>query len=67
MSSMTGILLGQLKSHVQKVLRAAKNDGTIVIVECDFCLDFRKDAPQLLKKTVAYDDKGIRHEISLDI
>ena len=65
--SMTTIMLGQLKNHVQKTIRTHKNDQTINIVECEFSLDFRKDAQTLLKKTTAYCDKGIKYEIVLDL
>lgn len=65
--SMTTIMLGQLKNHVQKTIRNHKKDQTINILECEFALDFRKDAPTLLKKTTAHCDKGITYEIVLDI
>lgn len=67
MTSMTTIMLGQLKNHVQKVLRNAYNDQTIVIVECTFALNFRKDAKDILKKATAIDEKGKGYEVTLDI
>ena len=67
MTSMTSIMLGQLKNHVQKVLRQIKNDPSINIVECTFALNFRKDAKDILKKATALDDKGITHEVTIEI
>jgi len=67
MSSMTSIMLGQLKNHVQKVLRAYHNDQTINIVECTFNLNFRKDAKDILKKATAIDDKGKTYEVTIEI
>jgi hypothetical protein len=66
-TSMTTIMLGQLKNHVQKVIRNHKNDQSIVIVDCDFSLDFRKDCKNLLKKTTAWDSNGVKYEIVLDL
>jgi len=66
MSTMTTIMLGQLKSHVQKILRTAKNDPQLIIVECTFSLNFRKDAKNILNKATALDDKGIYHEVQID-
>lgn len=67
MTSMTSIMLGQLKNHVQKVLRAYHNDPTINVVECTFALNFRKDAKDILKKATAVDDKGKTYEVTIEI
>ena len=65
MSTMTTIMLGQLKNHVQKTLRAEKNDQSIIVTECHFILDFEKGAKQLLKHTIATDSKGNKHPLNL--
>lgn len=67
MSSMTSIMLGQLKNHVQKVLRAYHKDPSITVVECTFALNFRKDAKDILKKATAIDDKGKTYEVTIEI
>lgn len=65
MSSMTTIMLGQLKNHVQKTLRAEKNDQSIIVTECHFVLNFEKGAKQLLKETTAIDSNGNKHPLNL--
>lgn len=67
MSSMTSLMLGQLKNHVQKVLRAHHKDPSINVVECTFALNFNKDAKDILKKATAIDDKGKTYEVTIEI